>query len=88
MKHVLKPLPKIVLIPLGLTAAASVTDAANQNKVFGSSMTKLIIPNEKMDDIIKIIKSLEESGLLEKKVSAKQLKMKQKIRRVDFLECY
>ena len=69
MKHVLKPLPKIVLIPLGLTAAASVTDAANKNKVFGSSMTKLIIPNEKMDDIIKIIKSLQESGLLEKSVS-------------------
>ena len=28
MKNVLKPLAKIVLIPLGLTAAASATDVA------------------------------------------------------------
>ena len=38
MKNVLKPLTKSVLVPLGLTAAAaaaSVTDAAIQNKVFG-----------------------------------------------------
>ena len=38
MKNVLKTLAKSVLIPLGLTAAASATDAAIQKKVFGSGM--------------------------------------------------
>ena len=36
MKRVLKPLPKNVLIPLGLTAAAAATDAATHKKMFGS----------------------------------------------------
>ena len=34
MKNVLKPLAKSVLIPLGLTTAASVTDAAIQKRFF------------------------------------------------------
>ena len=38
MKNVLKTLAKSVLIPLGLTAAASATDAAIQKKLFGLSM--------------------------------------------------
>ena len=37
--------------------------------MFGSGTTTLIISNEEMNDIIKIIKSLEESGLLIKGVS-------------------
>ena len=68
MKNVLKPLAKIVLIPSGLTAVASETDAAIQKKMFGSGMTILIISHEKMD-IMKIVKSLEESGLFIKSVS-------------------
>ena len=52
------------MIPLALTAAASATDAAIQKKIFGSGMITLIILNEEMEDIMKIIKSLEESGLL------------------------
>ena len=36
MKNVLKPLAKSVLIPVGLTAATLVTDAAIHNKMFGS----------------------------------------------------
>ena len=64
MKNTLKPLAKIALMQLGLTAAASATDAAIQKKTFGSGMITLLIWNEKMDDIMKIIKSLEESGLL------------------------
>ena len=36
MKNALKPLTKSVLIPLGLTATASATDAAIRKKVFGS----------------------------------------------------
>ena len=77
MKNVTKPLAKSVLIPLGLTAAASATDAAIHKKMFGSStrpsdlakQTTLIISNKEMNDIMKIVKCLEESGLLLKGVS-------------------
>ena len=62
--NVLKPLAKSVLIPLGLTAAASAADAAIHKKMFGSGNTTLIISNEEMNDIMKIVKSLEESDLL------------------------
>ena len=65
----LKSLAKYVLIPLGSTVVASVTDAAIHQKMFGSGMTTLIISNEGMNDIMKIIKSLEEPGLLIKGVS-------------------
>ena len=57
--NVLKPLAKRVLISLELTAAASATDAAIHKKIFGSGMTTLIISNEKMNDIRKIVKSFE-----------------------------
>ena len=40
MKNILKPLAKSVLILLGLTAAASATDAAIHKKIFGSGLTK------------------------------------------------
>ena len=59
MKNALKPLPEIVLIALGLTAAASAADAAIHRKMFGSGMTTLIISNEEINDIMKIVKSLE-----------------------------
>ena len=36
IENVLKPLPKGVLITLGLTAATSATDAVIHNKMFGS----------------------------------------------------
>ena len=55
--NVLKPLAKSVLIPLGLTPAASATDAAVHRKMFVSGTTTLIIPNEEMNDIMKIVKS-------------------------------
>ena len=67
--NVLKALAKSVLIPLGLTVAVSVTDAAIHKKTFGSGFTTLIISNEEMNDITKIVKSHEESGLLIKDVS-------------------
>ena len=67
-KNLLKPLAKSVLIPLGLTVAASATDAAIHKKMFGSGTTTLIILNEEMNDIMEIVKSLEESGLLIKGV--------------------
>ena len=68
MKNVLKLLAKSVFIPLGLTVAASATDAAIHKKMFESGITT-IISNEEMNDIMKIVKSLEESGLLIKGVS-------------------
>ena len=36
--------------------------------MFGSGTTTLIVSNEEMNDILKIIKSLEESGLLIKDI--------------------
>ena len=68
MKNVLKPLSKSVLIPLGLIAA-SATDAAVQKKNFESGTARLIISNEEMIVNMKIVKFLEESGLLLKGVS-------------------
>ena len=50
-------------------AAASATDASIHKKLFGSGFTTLIISNEEMEDIMKIIKSLKESELLIKGVS-------------------
>ena len=67
--NVLKPLAKNVLIPLGLTVAALATDVVSHKKISGSGNTTLIISNEEMNDIMKIIKSLGESGLLIKRVS-------------------
>ena len=69
IENVLKPLVKSMLTPLGLTAAASGTDTAIHKKIFGSGITTLMISNEEMNDIMKIIKSLEESELLIKGVS-------------------
>ena len=43
MKYVLTPLGKSVLEPLGLTVAAPTTDAAIQQKIFGSGMIASII---------------------------------------------
>ena len=73
MKNVIKPLAKSVLIPLGLTAAVSATDAGIHKKILGSGSdnnnTILIISNDEMNDILKIVKSLEDSDVLLKGVS-------------------
>ena len=69
MKNVLKPFAKSALIPLRLTAAALVTDAAILKNMFGSGMTKLLISNKVMTRIMKVVISLKESGLLIKVVS-------------------
>ena len=68
---------KIVLISLGVSSEVSAADADIQKKTYGSGhpsdlashTTTLIISNEEMEDIMKIIKSLEESGLLIKAIS-------------------
>ena len=59
IKSVLFSLAKSLLIPLGLTAAVSATVAAIQKKIYGSGMTKLIISNEEMKDIMKIVNLLK-----------------------------
>ena len=70
IKNVMNPLAKRVLIPLELTAAASAADAGIHKKISGSgNMSTLIISNDEMGDIIKIVKSLEDSGLLLKGVT-------------------
>ena len=54
LKSVVKPLGM-----LGLTAAASATDAAINKKILGSgNHTTLIISNDDMQDLLKIVKSL------------------------------
>ena len=61
-------------VPLGLTAAASAADAGIHKKVLGSGHNNnatLIISNDEMDDILKVVKSLEDSGVLLKGVSEK-----------------
>ena len=64
------PLVKRLLIPLGLTAAASVADAGVHKKILGSGHnTMLIISNKEMEHILKIVKSLEDSELLLEGVS-------------------
>ena len=68
-KDVIKLLAKSVLILLGLTAAASAADAGIHKKILGSGNTTLIISNDEIHDIIKIVKSLEDSGLLLKGVT-------------------
>ena len=60
LKSVVKPLGM-----LGLTAAASATDAATNKQNLGSGgHTTLMISNNDMQDLLKIVKSLEDSGIL------------------------
>ena len=62
VKSVITPLAKSVLIPLGLTAAASAADAGIHKKILGSGgHTTLIISNNEIEYLIKIVKSLEHS---------------------------
>ena len=52
------PLAKHILAALGITAAASAIDAGIQKKINGSGTTTLILSNEKMNDIMKIVQAL------------------------------
>ena len=96
--NALKPLAKSVLIPLGLTAAELATNPAVQKKMFGSGTrpsdlekrTAIIISKKEINDITKIVKSLEQSGLLIKIVSEtikkyKSTKIVSKVQKGGFL---
>ena len=75
IKNVIKPLVKSVLIPLGLTAAASAADAGIQKKktkkMLGTRTITLIISNEEMNEIMKIVQALKDSNILLKGMTRK-----------------
>ena len=82
-------LAKNVLAPLGLTAAMSAVDGSIQNKIHGSGATKgvrvkLIFEQEDMNDIMKIIEALENSGILLKGIT-KTIENETKEQRGGFL---
>ena len=78
------PSAKNVLAPLGITAAASAIDAGIQKKIHGSGTTTLIISNEEMNDIMKIVQALEDSNILLKEVT-KTIKNESKEQKGGFL---
>ena len=89
LMKVAMPLAKNVLAPLGLTAAMSVIERSIQKKIHGSGVTKgagvkLIIEQGDMKDIMKIIKALENSGILLKGVT-KAIKNETKEQKGGFL---
>ena len=77
------PLAKNVLAPLGLAASMSAIDGSIQKKIHGSGV-KLIIEQEDMNEIMKIIEALEKSGILLKRVS-KTIENETKKQRGGFL---
>ena len=89
MKNVVKSLAKSVLIRLGLTVPASAADAGIHKKILGfsSTTTTVIISNDEMEDIIKIVKSLEDFSLLLKGVN-ETIQNDTKEQKKDFLVCY
>ena len=77
-------LGKNILAPLGLSAAMSATDAAIRKKMYGSGATTLIISDNDMNDMIKIVKALEEHDILLKGIT-KTIKNETKEQRGRFL---
>ena len=84
LMKVVAPLAKNILAPLGITAAESAIDAGIQKKINGSGTITVIISNEEMNDIIKVVQTLEDL-ISYWKALLKQLKMKQKNKKVRFL---
>ena len=74
------PLAKNVLAPLGITAI----DAGIQKKIHGSESMTLIISNEEMSDIMKIVQALEDSNILLKGIT-KRIKNETKEQKGGFL---
>ena len=78
------PLAKYILAPLGITAAASAIDARIQKKTYGSVKRTLIISNKKMNEIMKIVNTLEDCNILLKGVT-KTMKNETKEQKGEFL---
>ena len=83
LMKVAMPLAKNVLAPLVLTAAMSAIDESIQKEMLHSGV-KLIIEQEDMNDIMKIIEALENSGILLKGIS-KTIENETKEQRGGFL---
>ena len=64
MKNVPKPIAKSVLIQLGLTTTTLAADVVILKKLISARTIAVIISNEEMGDVMKIIKFPEESRLL------------------------
>ena len=77
-------LAKNVLAPLGITAVVLAIDAGIPKKIHGSGTTTLIISNEEMNDIMKIVQALEDSNILLKGVT-KTIKNETKEQKGGFL---
>ena len=69
IENIHKLLAKGFLVQLRLSTAVLATDAAIQNNIFGSSTTALVLSNEDLNDIVAIVKFLEERSLFIKGVS-------------------
>ena len=78
------PLANNVLAPLGITVAPSATDEGIQKKIHGSGTITLMISNEEMNDIMKIVQALEDSNILPQAVT-KTLKNETKEQKAGFL---
>ena len=63
------PVAKNVLAPLRITAAASAIDAGIQKNIHGSGTETLIISNQEMNDIMKIVQAHGDSNILLKGVT-------------------
>ena len=83
LMKVAMPLAKNVLTLLGVTAAVSAIDGGIQKKMRGDGI-KLIIEQEDINDIMKIIEGLENSGILLKGVT-KTIENETKEQRGGFL---
>ena len=54
------------MLPFGLSAGMSLSDAVIQKKVHESVIAALMTSKKEMEDLMEIVKTLEESGLLVK----------------------
>ena len=83
MKNILKPLAKSILIPIELKVAAA-ADGGIHKIVLRSRTTALVISNEETKDIMELVKSLDNSGLLTKGIT-QTIKNETKEQRGGFL---
>ena len=71
------------LFVLAYVIAASAIDTRIQKKIQGSGKTTLIISNEEMNDITKIVQALEDSNILLKGIT-KTIEKETKNKKEDF----
>ena len=87
MKSVITPFAKSILFPnriISSNVSNRCSNSKKKKKNYGSGITTLIISNEEMEDIMKTVKLLEESGLLVKGIS-ETIKNETKEQKGEFL---